>query len=237
MTELTKPLSGSALKMIAVICMAIDHAAYFLLSHNEAFRQALFAIDGMEITAYYLLRCVGRLAFPLFAFLIVEGFRHTRNHHRYWRNLLIVALISEVPWVLLHDGALHLRGHNVMFTLLFGYSALLSIDRLGEQQWKQVAALAGWFVITLLLAPDYGVQGFAFIMMLSVTCRTPAIQAVIGSSMLRSTWIAGLAFIPINMYNGKRGFIRSSWAKYCFYAFYPLHLLLIWAIKHHVFSL
>ena len=226
-----KTLSGSMLKMIAIISMAIDHTTYFALRHEPALRDTLFSIGNTEVTEYYLLRCIGRLAYPIFAFLIVEGFLHTRNQQRYGRDLLILAIISEIPWILLHDGTLHLRGHNVMFTLLFGYCALCAIDRLSERIWRQAGAVATWFGITLIFAPDYDIAGFAFILMLYTTRRTPVIQAVIGSTMLTSTWIAGLAFIPINMYNGKRGFIKGTIAKYCFYAFYPLHLMVIYLMR------
>ena len=94
-------LSGSSLKIIAVISMVIDHCAYYLLEHGTVL--------------YETMRCVGRIAFPVFAFLIAEGFSHTRNRQRYFLQLLAFAIISEIPWFLLNgtDGT-----HNVMFTLL-----------------------------------------------------------------------------------------------------------------------
>ena len=226
-----KTLSGSMLKMIAVISMTIDHIAYFLLLHEPALREGLFSIGNAEVTVYFLLRCVGRLAFPIFAFLIVEGFLHTRNQQRYGRDLLILAIISEIPWILLHDGTLYLRGHNVMFTLLLGYCALCAIDRLSEQIWRQAGAVAVLFAVSIIFAPEYTIYGLAFILMLYITRKMPVIQAAIGSTMLTSTWIAGLAFIPINMYNGERGFIKGTIAKYCFYAFYPLHLMMIYLMR------
>ena len=63
-------LSGSALKVIAVLSMVVDHSAYYLLE------------DGTLL--YETMRCIGRIAFPVFAFLIAEGFRHTRNRRRYF---------------------------------------------------------------------------------------------------------------------------------------------------------
>lgn len=96
-------LSGSALKVIAVLSMVIDHSAYYLMEHGTLL--------------YEVMRCFGRIAFPVFAFLIAEGFRHTRNRMKYFLRLLGFAVVSEVPWYLLNgaDGT-----HNVLFTLALG---------------------------------------------------------------------------------------------------------------------
>ena len=90
-------LSGSTLKVIAVLSMVTDHSAYYLMEHGTLF--------------YEVMRCFGRIAFPVFAFLIAEGFRHTRNRMKYFLQLLGFAVISEVPWYLLNgaDGT-----HNVL---------------------------------------------------------------------------------------------------------------------------
>ena len=91
-------MSGSALKIIAVLSMVADHCAYFLMEPDTPLYDAM--------------RCFGRIAFPVFAFLIAEGFAHTRSRTRYFLNLLGFALLSEIPWYLLngYDGT-----HNVMF--------------------------------------------------------------------------------------------------------------------------
>ena len=103
-------LTGSALKIIAILTMAIDHIASHLLRYQEAFTAPLITYHDHYISWYFLLRCVGRLAFPIFAFLIVEGFIHTRDRRRYGRNLLVCALISAIPWALtLRHRALSLR--------------------------------------------------------------------------------------------------------------------------------
>lgn len=110
-------LSGSALKIIAVLSMVADHCAYYLLDGNT--------------WAYEVMRCFGRIAFPVFAFLVAEGFAHTRNRMRYFFSLLLFAVISEVPWYLLNgaDGT-----HNVMFTLALGVVALAAFERLREHR-------------------------------------------------------------------------------------------------------
>lgn len=114
-------MSGSALKVIAVISMVIDHSAYYLMEH--------------ETLLYEVMRCFGRIAFPVFAFLIAEGFQHTRNRIKYFLQLLGFAVVSEVPWYLLNgaDGT-----HNVLFTLALGVMALAAIKVL-----KRTASFVG----------------------------------------------------------------------------------------------
>lgn len=104
-------MSGSALKIVALLSMVADHYAYFLLDY------------GTPI--YNILRCFGRIAFPVFAFLIAEGFANTRSRTRYFLTLLGFAIVSEIPWFLLNgiDGT-----HNVMFTLFLGVAALAVFD-------------------------------------------------------------------------------------------------------------
>jgi len=225
-------LSGSSLKMIAVITMAIDHIASHFLRYHEVFMTPLLTYHGKSLTYYFLLRAIGRLAFPLFAFLIVEGFQHTRNRWNYGRNLFIFALISEIPWLLVHGGTLRLLGHNVMFTLLLGFLGLCVLERYRTDVRKLTLYLLGMFVFSVIFRAEYDGSGFAFILLLYTLRQHRLLQAIIGSCMLPMKWVAGLAFIPINMYNGQRGFIRGTFAKYAFYAFYPLHLLLIYYLKY-----
>ena len=222
-----KILSGSALKMIAVITMTIDHLALFLLRYHTEFTEPLFLYHNKAVNWYVVMRCIGRLAFPLFAFLLVEGFLHTGSRRRYGYSLLICALISEIPWALLHHG-FHLAGHNVLFTLLLGFLGLCVIERYQGDRGRQGLILLSMFAGALLFRADYGGAGFTFIILLYILRRQPVIQAVIGCCMLPLGWVAGLAFIPINMYNGHRGFIRGALAKYLVYVYYPLHLLVIY---------
>ena len=226
-------LTGSALKMIAVVTMAIDHVASHLLRYQACFTEPLFTYHNHALTWYFIFRCIGRLAFPIFAFLIVEGFIHTRNRRRYGWNLFVFALISEIPWAMTHRG-LHLIGHNVMFTLLWGYLGLCVLERYRHDSRKVGIILIGMLAVAFLFYADYNGVGFAFIILLYTLRRHRALQAIVGSGMLPMTWIAGLAFIPINMYNGRRGFIHGQLAKYLFYAFYPVHLFVIWLIQKMV---
>lgn len=221
-------LSGSALKVLAMASMVTDHAAYFF-RHAVGWMDAALATlpGGTVLTPYVLMRTFGRLAFPLFAFLITEGFAHTHDRKRYALNLLAFAIVSQVPWAALHMRFAGMDSLNVMFTLLLGYLGIWAAEHFKGDAKTQLLCLAGLTAASLAADADFGCAGFAFILMTHMLRGRPVPQAAIGSCMLKGTWAAGLAFIPINMYNGRRGFIRSAAGKYLFYAIYPIHLGLI----------
>ena len=238
-------LSGSWLKMIAMASMFIDHVASQLLRHDPAFTEPLLTMGHHSITWYYLLRCVGRLAFPIFCFLLVEGFQYTHNRRKYGRNLLVFALISEIPFNLTHGGHIYGWSQNVFFTLFLGFLALCVVRRweedrqnvlpqstiYDEHNCRLALRLIILIVLGILLRCDYGSSGVSFILLLYVLRHNEIFRTAIGCCFLGSRWIAGLAFIPMALYNGRRGFIQGPFGKYLFYIFYPLHLLVLYFIK------
>ena len=225
-------LSGSALKVLAIVAMTVDHIAHFYLKSMPWWIDPLFSIGSKSISPYLLMRFFGRLAFPLFAFLLVEGFIHTRNRFKYGRNLLIFAILSEIPWNLVHTGVWHCPSQNVFFTLFLGYLGLCAIERFKDNDKYMLGSLLGLLVVSIFLRADYGCRGYGFILLLYVLRNKKILQAIIGSCTLGSTWIAGLAFIPINLYNGKRGFVKGAFAKYFFYVFYPAHFLVLYYLLY-----
>lgn len=232
--ERWRVLSGCWLKVIAMVAMAIDHVAAFLLRYDPDFTTALFTVSSRQVSWCFLMRCIGRLAFPLFAFLLVEGFLHTSNRMKYGRNLLVFALISEIPYDLVRRGSLFAAGQNVFFTLFLGFLALYTVDRWesGKDSALRLAVILFSLIgIGILFRTDYGSTGVGFILLLYVLRRNRILQTAIGCCYLPMRLIAGLAFIPINLYNGQRGFIQGHIGKYLFYIFYPLHLLAIYLIR------
>ena len=216
--------SGSVLKIIAIVSMVIDHCAYFLMN------------DGTLL--YDTMRCVGRIAFPVFAFLVVEGFAYTHNRKRYFTRLLVFAVISEVSWYLLNgaDGT-----HNVMFTLALGVVALAVLEKLKENSVLcgiailSIAYLATWsgvdyewrgilmILVFNLLRNQNDNLPFPYGRMMQLLCAFPLMMHYGSIGAL-------LACMTIFLYDGARGFIKGNVAKYGFYAFYPVHLLLIWCV-------
>ena len=222
-------LNGSVLKLIAVITMLIDHIAASLMVRNPI---PLFTLFGKQITLYFVMRLIGRLAFPIYAFLIAEGFLHTRSRIRYGVSLLAFALLSEIPWDLNHFGVLwYAKSQNVFFTLFLGYVAIWLYEGLKEKRALQVCSVLAVLVSSLLLHADYGITGVCFILLMHALREHELLRAAIGVGVLSSKWKAGLAFIPLALYNGKRGFIKGPVWKYAFYVFYPAHLLILYFIK------
>ncbi|MBO4872893.1 MAG: TraX protein [Lachnospiraceae bacterium] len=226
-----KILSGSLLKLIALVSMLIDHTASVLLRNDTT---VLLRIGSRSLTLYTAMRTVGRLAFPLYAFLLVEGFFHTRDRLRYGLRLLLFALISEIPWNLEHTGTLTYASQNVFFTLFLGFLGLWLLEDIKNDEKNKVRdfiLLILLLAASVLLKADYGCSGFGFILLLYLLRDMPICRAVTGACFLSSTWKAGLAFIPIALYNGKRGFIQGKLLSLFFYLLYPLHMLLLYVIR------
>ena len=205
-------LSGSALKVIALVSMLTDHSAYYLLEH--------------ETTLYEAMRSFGRIAFPVFAFLIAEGFSHTRNRLRYFLTLLGFAVASEVPWLLLNgaDGT-----HNVMFTLALGVGALAIFEKYHQRKFVCFCMIALIAIFATCLGTDYEWRGISLIVICYMMREHRPLLLLFMLPLMIYYGIVGaiMAAIVLSLYDGTRGFIQGSTAKYGFYAFYPVHLFLL----------
>lgn len=228
-------LSGSALKLLAIIIMFIDHSALVLLSKYPPAAEPLFTLWGKNYSLYRVCRDVGRAAFPIFCFLLVEGFLHTRNRMKYGRNLLLFACVSEIPWNYMFTDTWRYEKQNVFFTLFLGYLGLCVMEAFWENQTMQLICLIALFFAACWLKADYGWRGFVFILIMYLFRSEKAAQAVIGSCWLFYEWKACFAFLSINMYNGERGFVKGKAAKFLFYWFYPLHITLLVVLRRILF--
>ena len=231
-------LSGSALKTIALLAMIIDHVGYLILSSASVGSTPLFTVGSFTVTLYWIFRKIGRIAFPIYAFLLSEGYLHSKNVFRYALDLLVFALIAEIPWNLAHSGNLFLlSSQNVFFTLFLGLLAVILSERFrAESSWKELVPLFLVFAVSYVLKADYGIRGVGFILLVHLLRERKAEQALIGSAVYINNAPAYLiAFLLINTYNGRRGFIRSKAVKYVYYAAYPVHLLILWLIRTRCF--
>ena len=224
-------LSGSGLKILAVLTMLADHIGATFPRSTAAI---VLQLGKRRLMLYTVLRFIGRLSFPIFAFLLVEGFLHTHDRERYGIRLAIFALLSELPWNLLHAATWRYGTQNVFFTLLLGYCGLCLAEKIQKENGKNprtIFLLITVFAVSSVLKADYGSSGFGFILMLYLLREQPLFQAIVGACFLTSRWQAGLAFIPIGLYNGKRGFIQGKVISVLFYAIYPVHMLILYWIK------
>jgi hypothetical protein len=229
-----KGLSGSTLKLIAIVTMLIDHTAAVLVA-SLIRSQRLNSPEIYDI--YTIMRDIGRIAFPIFCFFIVEGFHYTRNAWKYAARLALFALISEIPFDLaLNNRFLEFSYQNVFFTLLVG---LLTIQCISLLRKKMGTTALSWIVVCAvalvgmlaadLLRTDYGSRGVLCIVVFYAFRSSRLWQVVFGNIayvLLLQEPFAALAFAPIAAYNGKRGWKL----KYLFYFFYPVHLLILYLI-------
>ena len=229
--SMKKTISADALKWVALITMFIDHIGAVIIEHAPMYPQ-----DGRLLAADYVLRYTGRLAFPIFCFLLVEGFGHTRSKIKYFKNLALFAVISEIPFDLANCGELSFEKQNVFFTLAAGYLSIWALEYFTSKKKKffiENYATEG-IIIFLVLAvlaelthTDYGMLGVALIVVLWGFREERRLQCIFGSLVLWMEITHVFAFLMIYFYNGVRKMKRG---KYFFYAFYPLHLLLLYGI-------
>lgn len=211
---MTKELSGSWLKVIAVLSMTIDHIAYYYGCSNPYL--------------YEFMRTIGRIAFPTFAFLLAEGFIHTKDRPKYMISLFLFALLSEVPWLLLnHDGS-----HNVLFTLLAGLLGMYVLDNT-KSRISAVLFIVLIGLSTIYADTDYSWRGYSLVLIFYLFHERYDLQTLFGFPLMYEYGLIGImmAFAVILLYNGKRGFIKGKTWKYAFYAFYPVHLMAIYLLQ------
>ena len=220
--------TAGALKVIALVAMTIDHVA-------------LFFIDSAS-PAYLVMRTLGRVAFPIFAFLISEGYVHSHDRVSYGLSLLIFAVISDVPWCILHEPG----SHNVLFTLLAGFLGICCVEKCNTvlhssigTVGKTVGILPSLFLFVMLcftcsdLHTDYGYHGFLLVVVFHLLRDDRLSAVLIGLSLMVHEILPGqiLAFSFIYFYNGKRGLQPHGRWKYLFYAYYPLHMAVICIVR------
>ena len=233
-----KGISGSTLKLIAVLTMLIDHVGAVIVerwllwdaaaSNPYAFHPRVYLLDQV-------LRSVGRLSFPIFCFLLVEGFSHTGNLKKYLLRLLGFALLSEIPFDLAFAGtAVSLKYQNVYFTLFIGVAAIGGMEKIkSRMQMGKIRKIVLCLILLVaglflgeVLRTDYGAKGVFSIVVLYLLRYSGLWQMVGGGATFLWELPASLAFLPIAAYNGKRGWKL----KYIFYIFYPVHLLVLYGI-------
>ncbi len=223
-------LDGTMLKWIACITMLIDHIGCICIETH--FRLSGITPPGFLLLVNLFLRIIGRVSFPLFCFLLVEGFLHTHNVRRYLGRLTLFALLSEVPFDLATTGTpFDLQRQNVYWTLALGVVMLCALQRFqtkGGNGWLGIACAAGCVAAAYLLHTDYSGLGLLVILVMYLArndLKAQVLACAVLFIALGSLEIFGLlAFCFIKKYSGQRGSC-STILKWGFYCFYPLHLL------------
>jgi hypothetical protein len=219
-------MTSFALRSLALLTMIMDHLGYSVFSQLP------------------WLRTVGRLSFPIYCFLVAQGFRHTHSVKQYAIRLALFAAISEIPYnMVFHRGAtLMLAAHNVFFSLLLALGVLAAWKRFvpNDPFWAWLSVCAAC-ALALLLETDYTYWGILLTLSFYLAgedrlrqalglAATLAFYSLIRlATRVSPSWVLTqayclLALIPIWLYNGKPGFRRGKWV---FYILYPLHLALL----------
>lgn len=138
-----KGIPGSTLKWIAIIAMLIDHTGAILLE-SQIMKEGTLEIEAIFVIDF-IMRLIGRFGFPIFAFLLVEGFTHTRSVKKYALNLSLFALISELPFNLGFSGTLFYPGYqNVFFTLAIAVVTLTGVQYVEEHLLEKNNPILYW---------------------------------------------------------------------------------------------
>lgn len=236
-----KGISGSALKFIALVSMFIDHfAAVF---YAESWR-ALTPFFSQEV--YMLLRKVGRPAFPIYCFLLVEGYQHTRSVPKYLLRLFLFGVVSELPFDLaFRFSYMDWSYQNVFFTLFLGLLAIWLWDLCTKKDFRScgpwrillgVLCVAGCALLGHFGQTDYGEHGVLFITALYLLRQWELPRDLVSAGVLylaSPLEIYGFFdYLLFHFYDGRRG--RQP--KYLFYGFYPAHLLLLVLVSRWLFG-
>ena len=211
-------LSAAALHILAMVLMLMDHLWATLLPAQD------------------WLTCAGRLAFPIFCFLAVEGFLHTHDVKKYVRRLLLFGLLSEVPFDLAFFRTPFAPQHqSVYWTLALGVLAMAGLKRFEKENglpgWQGLVWAGGCAALALAANTDYHAIGVLIICTLYLTRADRKRQCLAGALLFLFELTAPLAFVLVWFYNGQRG-ACSPLQKKAFYWFYPVHLLVLAGITN-----
>ena len=224
-----RPLSQEGLKFLACAIMLLDHI-------------------GATLIPWGTLRIIGRLAFPIFCFLLAEGAHYTRSPRNYLLRLGIGAILSELPFDLALFGSWSWQHQSVMITLLLGAMALLAMKRMTQPLLKILVLLLFAFLADFMNT-DYGGAGVLMIALFGLTRERKYgwLVQLLGMYLICRWIIPGgvvwfidryvfieifaiLALIPIWLYSGKKS-TSSRAVQWAFYLFYPVHLWILYLIS------
>lgn len=256
----THTFSDDMLKLVAVFTMLLDHTASGIL---EYYLQYVPLDDDVWELLYRInsdLRVIGRIAFPMFCFLLIHAFMHTHSRLKYAGNLLLFAILSELPFDFLFYDGIDFAHQNVFWTLLIGLLMIWAIEAVNQTNIKMILkyaaslpVVAAGIKMSMVLNTDYAWTGVLLILGLylfrekkGLQCTIPFVVFFIarvlrnvelgyysfGTQVIWNTfklyWSIVISAFMIWRCNGKR-YIGKD--KYFFYAFYPVHIAIIYLIR------
>ncbi len=257
-----RKFNGNMLKVIACITMLIDHvgAAFIYPVYANGVQYGILEFSKVKII-YEAMRFIGRSAFPIFCFLLVEGFIHTSNRLRYALSLFSFAIISELPYDLAFNAdksAFDLNiitsvasnsnsfsnSSNVMFTLFIGFIAMWLIDYVKQHMHLDlINQILGYIAIamistfSILLANfihcDYHGYGISLILIIYYFYKYEPFNIIAGYALLATmpNEINAFPAFVLMILYNKKQGRKLGRLKYLFYAYYPVHLITLYIIR------
>lgn len=252
--------SADMLKCTAIITMLIDHTGAGILEKLLYHSDIVFSENTVMLlkTIDGIMRLIGRMAFPIFCFLLVQGFLHTRSRIKYARNFLIFALISEIPFDFCFFGGIYLPYQNVFLTLFVGLLTLWGIETVEKSEINLVLKCILYVLVAVVgmkvsnfIHSDYYWIGVLLVLYLYIfrnnfilQCTIPFIVFLLSLAVddvgfsaaltqrifhyFESDWTVFISAFMIYRCNGKR-YMKGG--KYFFYAFYPVHIAILYVIR------
>ena len=206
-------ISTFTLKIIAMITMIIDHVGFLFFQDNHQ--------------TYIILRSIGRISFPIFCFVLVEGFFHTSDRLKHAIRLGIFALVSEIPYDMLYGRFFDMARQNVIFTLFIGYMAIWALQSISmfrvaypDKILKHIGAGRLNTILCFYVFNNHHIGRAISNIVFNIGMFGFGVQ-----------WWGALSVLPIAFYNKKPG---TKKLKYMFYWFYPVHLLILVLVKIYV---
>lgn len=221
-------INGAQLKYIAFASMFIDH-------FNKAIITPFLTGTGPLNVITRIFDILGRIAFPIFAFMIVEGFFKTKSRWKYLRNLLVFATISEIPYDMFQSAVfINTRSQNILWGLALGLFTIMVIDKLKERIKKRplwifvsilIVALSS--LLSMLISADYEYYAIIIIYIYYLFYDKRLLASGLGYLVIIKEIYSILGFATVLLYNGEKGKQNKTFN----YLFYPAHLLIFGIIR------
>ena len=241
-----KTINASELKWIAIIAMILDHFAAIILTPLATSNLVSLQLVAVLHTIILCLRLVGRIAFPIFSFLIVNGYFHTSNRRRYLARLVLFAILSEpfFNFGLSQGSFIDSTAQNVFFTLALGLSAIWSYDVFKEREGmltaKGLLSLSGCLLAAMVIKCDYDVYGVLLIFLMYLTYQNATALTVVTAGLtfmlfgqnLMSTPFVFTVVTQMGFQLDSLGYFMA-FIMYCFNNLQLMSLLACWFITRY----
>ncbi len=233
-----KRFGSDTIKYIAIFAMLLDHIGWTFLAFDSPVSQ--------------LFHVLGRITAPIMCFFIAEGYSHTKNVKKYLLRLLVFAVLSQIPWCVMHSQSFAALSFNMIFTLFFALLAVCAEAKIENPTLRVLAVFlcaaatikSDWYVFAVLWSvifykykaePKKAVVSFSAVSLL-YTSYMFYLNINAGNDLLKSflsvlfTFGTFLSLPLLFSYDETKRPNKKS--RFVFYVFYPLHLLILGIIKY-----